>query len=269
MVGVGISSVFWESEVVVAMLALDASVTSTSRFRYSEVSIDIGGVSSDRTLVFGSRISDAGVTGALNPFCVVVTAGFSEPVFRRGGGAIRTSGSGSGDTDSFEEPSRLCGICIGVFCSDAGVNEPFLVALRGVPGYVCCCACWAKEVANFGVSGGGGRFLCGFILGDSRTTRAGFRDCVTDFRRPLLLLPFFPMAGDSSDSSIGCICAGRLCDICGLGMWVRCWWALSAGDVKGLKAPGITKSGMCRVYSVSRGVTAGDTRGVKIIFSED
>jgi hypothetical protein len=221
MVGVGISSVFCESEVVVIMLALDASVTSTSRFKYSEVSIDIGGVSSDRTLVFGSRINDAGVTGALNPFCVTVTVGFSGHVFRRGGGAIRTSGSGSGDTDSFDEPSRLCGICIGVFWSDAGVKEPFLVALRGVPGYVCC-ACWANVVANFGVSGGGGRFLCGFILGDSRTTLAGFRD-VTDFRRPLLLLPFFPMTGDSADSSIGCICAGGLCDICGLGMWVRCW----------------------------------------------
>jgi len=263
-VGVGISSPFSDPFI----LAFDASATSTSRFKYSAVSMDIGGVSSECTFVGGSRMRVAGVIGALNDFCMPDPSSIALEV-RRGGGAIKTSGRGSGETDSFEELPRLIGCCIGVFCREvAGVDE-FLLALRGVPrgGGHGVCACCAKALASNGAaaSGGGGRFLCGFMLGDSRTTLAGVRE-LTDLRRPplpLLPLLFFPIIGDCPGST----CAGiwlPLCNICGLGMWVRCWWASSAGDVNGLNAPGMTKSGIWRENSVSRGVTAGDTRGVKV-----
>jgi len=62
-VGVGISSPYCLPFILVAV---DESGASTSRFKYSEVSIDIGGISSVGKLVFGSLISEAGVTGAFN-----------------------------------------------------------------------------------------------------------------------------------------------------------------------------------------------------------
>lgn len=52
-------------------------------------------------------------------------------------------------------------------------------------------------------------------------------------------------------------------------MCVLCWWASSAGEVKGLKYSGIVNEGMCWMKSVSRGVTAGDTSGVNSIFRDN
>ena len=117
------------------------------------------------------------------------------------------------------------------------------------------------------------RFRCGFMLGDSRTTRAGFLE-VADFRRPLGMLPFFPRTGDWDGSASTCCIGGgggggggggALCAMCGFDMWVRWWWASRAGEVNGLKVPGMTKSGRGRENSVSRGVTAGETKGVNMI----
>lgn len=52
-------------------------------------------------------------------------------------------------------------------------------------------------------------------------------------------------------------------------MCVLCWWASSAGDVRGLKYSGIVNEGICWMKFVSRGVTAGETSGVKSIFREN
>jgi len=123
-VGVGISSPFSDPFI----LAFDASVTSTSRFKYSAVSMDIGGVSSECTLVGGSRMRVAGVIGALNDPCTPGPSSFALEILR-GGGAIRTSGRGSGETDSFEELPRLVGCCVGVLCREVAGVEEFLLAL--------------------------------------------------------------------------------------------------------------------------------------------
>lgn len=107
---------------------LAESGVSTSRFRYSEVSIDIGGMSSVGKLVFGSLMSEAGVTGAFSGFWDSAdpsSVGDRELSDRRGGGAIKTSGSGSGDTDSLDECSWLCGCWIGVLCCDTAAAAEF------------------------------------------------------------------------------------------------------------------------------------------------
>lgn len=105
------------------------SGVSTSRFRYSEVSMDIGGMSSVGKLVFGILMSEAGVTGAFNGFWDAAdpsSVGDRELSDRRGGGAIRTSGRGSGETDSLDECSWLCGCWIGVLCCETTAVAEFL-----------------------------------------------------------------------------------------------------------------------------------------------
>ena len=69
------------------------------------------------------------------------------------------------------------------------------------------------------------------MLGESRTTRAGFRG-VADFRRPVFirLLEF----GDSTGST-GDVDCEWLCIMCGLAILLRWGRALSAGEVNGLK----------------------------------
>lgn len=94
---------------------------------------------------------------------------------------MSTSGSGSGDTDSFEEVSRL-----------ENWGKLFVAWCNGVWG--CISAPASSKVA---ANGGGAFFLCGFMLGDSRTTRDGFRD-VVDFRRPALT--FLLILGESFGS---------------------------------------------------------------------
>lgn len=169
---------------VSSLVPISFMTRSTSPFRNSDVSIAIGGISSVGRLVFCSFINDAGVAGAPEalPFPSVNIGDRGA----RGGGGMSTSGSGSGDTDSFDDVSRLvwnvgkscfCGVC----------REP------GVRG--CCIN--AAVSSRVGARGGGAFFLCGFILGDSRTTRAGFRD-VVDFRR--LGFVFLLMVGESLGS---------------------------------------------------------------------
>jgi hypothetical protein len=90
----------------------------------------IGGISSVGRLVLGKRMSEAGVTGALSfGTSGVSSVGLRALIERRGGGAISTSGKGSGETESFEEPSWERGCCMGVFCCDtAGVIDSLRAA---------------------------------------------------------------------------------------------------------------------------------------------
>jgi len=108
-----------------------------------------------------------------------------------------------------------------VFCCDtAGVDESLLVFLEvcGSEEYVGVCC--VNVLVDFGAAESGvesaARFRCGFMLGDSRTTRAGFRE-VVDFRRPLEMLPLLPSTGDC-DGSVGAGIGVGLCDMCGFGM---------------------------------------------------
>ena len=119
-------------------LLFDAPATSTERLRYSEVSMDTGGISSLRAFVVGRRISDAGVTGALRGPDAAATSscdgcGFNARGGGGGGGAIKTSGSGSGDTESFDDASRLiaCG-------AGAEWTEPLNLLSSGVGGVRGC-----------------------------------------------------------------------------------------------------------------------------------
>ena len=73
-----------------------------SRLRNSEVSMLMGGMSSVGREVLARFMRDAGVTGALRGEAVMEGRGFEA---RGGGGAMRTSGSGSGETDSLDETS--------------------------------------------------------------------------------------------------------------------------------------------------------------------
>lgn len=161
---------------------------ATFRFKNSVESIDIGGIPSvDKLGFFCSFINEAGVAGApaALPFASFDGWIIGE-LSARGGGGISTSGSGSGDTDSFEDVSRL---------ENWGKFPfPFIFVAwcNGVWG--CISAPASSKVA---ANGGGAFFLCGFILGDSRTTRDGFRD-VVDFRRPALT--FLLMLGESLGS---------------------------------------------------------------------
>jgi len=170
-------------------------------------------MSSVGRFVFVNFISDAGVAGAPGvvevddpssdrPFC-----GDRELPFRGGGGAIRTSGSGSGDTDSFDEASLLDWNPV---CSRPRHWDALCRAVVGVRG------CFESAFASSGVTakGAGNFFLCAFILGDSRTTRAGLRD-VVDFRRPVL--PRLLIFGEST-GSIGDVDWEWVRIICGLGI---------------------------------------------------
>ena len=91
--------------------------------------MDIGGMSSVGKLVFGSLMSEAGVTGAFNGFWDAAdpsSVGDRELSDRRGGGAIKTSGRGSGETDSLDECSWLCGCWMGVLCCETTAVGEFL-----------------------------------------------------------------------------------------------------------------------------------------------
>lgn len=88
--------------------------TSTRRVRNSVASIDIGGMSSVGRLVLASFISVAGVTGDVRGRFWADSSSRKMRCAGGGGGAIRTSGSGSGDTDSFDDPSRDMGYWMGV-----------------------------------------------------------------------------------------------------------------------------------------------------------
>lgn len=100
-------------------------------------------MSSVGRLVFCSFINDAGVAGA--PEALSFPSVMIGDRGARGGGGMSTSGSGSGETDSFEDVSRLegkscfCGVC----------REP------GVEG--CCIN--AAVSSRVGARGGGAFFL--------------------------------------------------------------------------------------------------------------
>lgn len=120
-----------------------------------------------------------------------------------GGGAINASGIGSGEIESVE----------------LSLPDPVMWESSAVSFEIRCaeasfCACWAKLCASSGACerADGVFFLTGFILGDSRTTRAELHLVTTDFLLPDVEASFLFMIGNSEDS-IGDVAFGVVaCD---------------------------------------------------------
>lgn len=144
-----------------------------------------------RPVSFLSFIKDAGVAGSLlmassgadlDPIRWAARYGDLPAVADLGvaGGGIRASDNGSGDIDSASELSGLDGTGQTPAC---GVLAPGVLVFR---------ASWIISATSFG--GMTILFLldCGFIAGDERTVRVGFRNVLAgvfllDFRRGVIL----------------------------------------------------------------------------------
>lgn len=113
-----------------------------------------------------------------------------------GGGAMRASGIGSGDIDSDE-----------LSLSELAIPDPRRV--ESLCGDMFVCVCWTIPRASSVVCERVEDvfFFCGFIHGDSRTTRAGLRLVTKDFLLPEAEASFLLIRGDS-EVSIGEVALG-------------------------------------------------------------